>query len=503
MLISRFLSDAGVGQVMDYMPVGKIKETAKRWLVRELGVVRGRMSFQVELVPAFNYARDEHRVEIERYGCRFISQRLTMELRTTSALGWELTEDGKGVTCLLELNENEKETFVFCQSQRDEDGNWVATEDDEDSIFHPGQSSSAPNGEQRDCWNEGGAADHPEGASANKASEGEKSEGKVGEAKAAPAVDSDVDGLAKTGERFKKSLGQSIVWKSTGALRQSEDLPPDVRLSKPRSSRSTRSEKGVEQQHASNVIEAAVDAMEEEESSGPVTRAKAEAMQEKAKDGEDNGDGEEGEEEEDGKALSIRPVPVQVSERLQGVTIGFWRQWIAKCSYNGRWREVVYRSALVLKLMTFEPTGAIVAALTTSLPEEVGGERSRSLTHTHRAASFPVTAAHLLMWSCALHPCLTSERRLGLPLHLDPRQFVHAVRLPQAGLQGGGLRLHALDQPAMQGEREAGRITADHVRSADSEHLHTLALRAIHRPTQPQPCALPPTALSALSCACA
>ena len=57
-------------------------------------------------------------------------------------------------------------------------------------------------------------------------------------------------------------------------------------------------------------------------------------------------------------------------------TIEYWRRWIAKCTYTGRWREVIHRSALALKLLTFAPTGAIVAAPTCSLPEGVGGERN-------------------------------------------------------------------------------------------------------------------------------
>ncbi len=57
-------------------------------------------------------------------------------------------------------------------------------------------------------------------------------------------------------------------------------------------------------------------------------------------------------------------------------TVDFWRDWVAKCTYQGRWREEVVRSLLALKLLTFSPTGAIVAAPTASLPEEIGGERN-------------------------------------------------------------------------------------------------------------------------------
>lgn len=57
-------------------------------------------------------------------------------------------------------------------------------------------------------------------------------------------------------------------------------------------------------------------------------------------------------------------------------TVSFWRDWLRGCTYTGRWRESVRRSALLLKLLTFEPTGAIVAAPTTSLPETIGGHRN-------------------------------------------------------------------------------------------------------------------------------
>ncbi len=63
-------------------------------------------------------------------------------------------------------------------------------------------------------------------------------------------------------------------------------------------------------------------------------------------------------------------------DQLLASTDAFWRDWAGKCTYQGRYRDAVVRSLLTLKAMTYAPTGGIVAAPTTSLPEEIGGVRN-------------------------------------------------------------------------------------------------------------------------------
>jgi GH15 family glucan-1,4-alpha-glucosidase len=57
-------------------------------------------------------------------------------------------------------------------------------------------------------------------------------------------------------------------------------------------------------------------------------------------------------------------------------TENYWREWASRCTYRGEWRDAVVRSLLTLKALTYGPTGGIVAALTTSLPEKLGGVRN-------------------------------------------------------------------------------------------------------------------------------
>ncbi|MDM4719060.1 glycoside hydrolase family 15 protein [Micromonospora sp. WMMA1363] len=74
-------------------------------------------------------------------------------------------------------------------------------------------------------------------------------------------------------------------------------------------------------------------------------------------------------------------------------TRDYWRRWLERSRYTGRWREMVERSAITLKLMTYAPTGAMIAAPTASLPEELGGARNWDYRYTWiRDTSFSVHA---------------------------------------------------------------------------------------------------------------
>ncbi|GKS57667.1 glucoamylase [Nitrospira sp.] len=208
-LVTRFLSNTGVGQVVDFMPVGFQRSNsspeAPLPLVRRVQVVRGHMTFRVECRPAFNYARDEHRVVLSARGAAFHAPNASLALVSPEPL----RQSGSGVETDVTLGEGEIVAFILQEAESPEM-----------------TASSFP--------------DH----------------------------------------------------------------------------------------HGEDLFEA---------------------------------------------------------------TVAYWRRWLNRCTYMGRWREIVHRSCLALKLLTFEPTGAIVAAPTCSLPEALGGVRNWDYRYTWiRDAAFTI-----------------------------------------------------------------------------------------------------------------
>ena len=135
-------------------------------------------------------------------------------------------------------------------------------------------------------------------------------------------------------------------------------------------------------------------------------------------------------------------------EELFKRTVDYWQGWLAGCTYTGRWREMVHRSALALKLLTFAPTGAIVASPTTSLPETPGGERNWDYRYTWiRDAAFTLygllrigftkEAAHFMQWLEARCHELDPDGALQVMYGIDGRHELTEERLDHlAGYRG-------------------------------------------------------------------
>ncbi|MER7896815.1 glycoside hydrolase family 15 protein [Streptomyces sp. NPDC096046] len=148
-------------------------------------------------------------------------------------------------------------------------------------------------------------------------------------------------------------------------------------------------------------------------------------------------------------------------------TVAYWRHWLAASRYKGRWREMVHRSALTLKLLTYAPTGAIVAAPTTSLPEELGGERNWDYRYVWvRDAAFCVYALLRLGFSGeaeAFMDFVTRHISPGDGKHSGPLQIMYGIdgraELPERALDH--LEGHHGSAPVRVGNAAADQLQLD------------------------------------------
>jgi GH15 family glucan-1,4-alpha-glucosidase len=249
-LVTRFMTPDGVGEVHDFMPIAGAKATDRHKLVRNIKVVRGTMKFRIQIKPRFNYGRTPHKLDYSEHGAVFHTDDMDLSVSGIAPAGVSLRD--------LEL-----------------------------------------------------------------------------------AIEPDGGGLQWTRTLREGEIG-GVVLESNGGLPQ-------------------------------------------------------------------------------------RLVPPEEAQALSDETARFWSDWLHRSSYRGRWREMVSRSAMTLKLMTYAPSGALVAAPTAGLPEQIGGERNWDYRYTWiRDASFSIYAL------------------LGLGYLEEAGQFMQWLReraTEQAGNGSGPLRI--------------------------------------------------------------
>src|SRR5437868_2622619 len=137
----------------------------------------------------------------------------------------------------------------------------------------------------------------------------------------------------------------------------------------------------------------------------------------------------------------IKPVRLDDVEEALTTTEAYWREWSDTLAYDGEHRDEVCRSALTLKLLTFEPTGAVVASPTTSLPEQIGGQRNWDYRFTWiRDATFTLTAL------------------MSLGYFGEAHDFIHFLRRTCPNVEHGFQILYGI-----QGEREQEEFELPHL----------------------------------------
>ncbi|KAK1837238.1 Six-hairpin glycosidase-like protein [Podospora conica] len=137
-------------------------------------------------------------------------------------------------------------------------------------------------------------------------------------------------------------------------------------------------------------------------------------------------------------------ISTAVLDTQQHDTQTYWYNWISKSKYKGRWREVVARSLLILKLMTYEPTGAVIASPTFSIPEDIGGVRNWDYRFSWvRDSSFTI---YILL-------------RLGFTEEADAYMSFISERFIQSRSEDGGLPIMF----TIRGETDIPEFELDHL----------------------------------------
>ena len=161
-----------------------------------------------------------------------------------------------------------------------------------------------------------------------------------------------------------------------------------------------------------------------------------------------------------------RPYPERETAAAFEATVDYWRSWLERSRYRGRWREMVHRSALTLKLLTYAPTGALVAAPTTSLPEQLGGERNWDYRYTWiRDAAFSLYGLLRLGFTdeaAAFMSWLTDRTREWKIGPSGPLQIMYGI--------DGRSELPEIEHPTWSGYRDSAPVRIGNA-AADQRQL--------------------------------